>query len=72
MDSLKASRAWDVAIGPAKQIPMNLIMLYMSGSQVQIFSMGVIVMLLWSPFVNFFKANDSMYILACPLNHVDM
>ncbi|KAF9441330.1 endoplasmic reticulum protein [Macrolepiota fuliginosa MF-IS2] len=57
LDSLKASRAWDVAIQPAKQIPMNLIMLYMSGSQVQIFSMGVIVMLLWGPFVNFFKAN---------------
>ncbi|KXN82624.1 ER membrane protein complex subunit 4, partial [Leucoagaricus sp. SymC.cos] len=59
LDSLKSSRAWDVAIGPAKQIPMNLIMLYMSGSQVQIFSMGVIVMLLWSPFVNFFKVNST-------------
>ncbi len=59
LDSLKASRAWSVAIQPAKQIPMNLIMLYMSGSQVQIFSMGVIVMLLWGPFVNSFKVNDS-------------
>lgn len=38
---------------------MNLIMLYMSGSQVQIFSMGVIVMLFWGPFVNFFKVNKS-------------
>lgn len=61
LDSLKASRAWGVATQPAKQIPMNLIMLYMSGSQVQIFSMGVIVMLLWGPFVNFFKVNNSAY-----------
>ncbi|KAF7777579.1 hypothetical protein Agabi119p4_3651 [Agaricus bisporus var. burnettii] len=59
LDSLKASRAWGVAIQPAKQIPMNLIMLYMSGSQVQIFSMGVIVMLFWGPFVNFFKVNKT-------------
>jgi len=46
---------------------MNLIMLYMSGSQVQIFSMGVIVMLLWNPFVNFFKVNSSTCPFICLL-----
>jgi len=49
-DALKAKRAWDVAIAPAKSLPMQAFMLYMSGGGVQIFSMGIVFMLLFSPF----------------------
>ncbi|CAO3597103.1 unnamed protein product [Absidia cylindrospora] len=35
---LKIKRAWDVAMGPAKSIPMNAIMIYMSGNGVNLFS----------------------------------
>jgi len=50
--ALKAKRAWDFAIAPAKSLPMQAFMLYMSGGGVQIFSMGIVFMLLVSPFKN--------------------
>ncbi|KAH8824703.1 DUF1077-domain-containing protein [Flagelloscypha sp. PMI_526] len=51
-DALKDKRAWDTAIGPAKSLPMQGFMLYMSGSGVQIFSIGIVFMLLMNPFKN--------------------
>jgi len=47
--ALKTKRAWDLALSPAKSLPMQAIMLYFSGSGVQIFSLGMIFMLLTSP-----------------------
>jgi len=47
---LKEKRAWDAAIAPAKSLPMQVFMLYMSGGGVQVFSMGIVFMLLFSPF----------------------
>ncbi|ORX36636.1 putative endoplasmic reticulum protein [Kockovaella imperatae] len=46
---LKMKRAWDLAIGPAKSLPMQAVMLYFSGSGIQIFSLGMIFMLLTGP-----------------------
>ncbi|KAK0188265.1 DUF1077-domain-containing protein [Armillaria mellea] len=51
-DQLKERRAWDMAIAPAKSLPMQAFMLYMSGGGVQIFNMGIVAMLLWTPFKN--------------------
>lgn len=51
-ETLKDKRAWDLAIAPAKSLPMQAFMLYMSGGGVQIFSMGIVFMLLLSPFKN--------------------
>ncbi|QRV97417.1 hypothetical protein RhiJN_25436 [Ceratobasidium sp. AG-Ba] len=48
-EALKDKRAWDMAISPAKSLPMNAFMLYMSGNGVQIFSIGILVMLLLNP-----------------------
>lgn len=48
-EALKEKRAWDMAISPAKSLPMNAFMLYMSGNSVQIFSIGILVMLLLNP-----------------------
>ncbi|KAJ9111278.1 hypothetical protein QFC20_002569 [Naganishia adeliensis] len=48
-NDLKMKKAWEVALSPAKSLPMQAFMLYMSGSGIQIFSMGIVWMLLTSP-----------------------
>ncbi|EIM90277.1 DUF1077-domain-containing protein [Stereum hirsutum FP-91666 SS1] len=58
-EALKSSRAWDFAISPAKSLPMQAFMLYMSGGGVQIFSMGIVFMLLLSPFKNVAAINTA-------------
>jgi hypothetical protein len=58
---LKEKRAWDFAISPAKSLPMQAFMLYMSGGGVQIFSMGIVFMLLMSPFKNIAAINSGAY-----------
>lgn len=57
-DKLKEKRAWDLAVSPAKSLPMQAFMLYMSGGGVQIFSMGIVFMLLLTPFKNIFGMNE--------------
>ncbi|KAE8209414.1 hypothetical protein CF327_g6596 [Tilletia walkeri] len=47
--ALQQAKAWEVALAPAKSLPMNGIMLYMSGSGVQIFSMMAVGMLVMNP-----------------------
>ena len=56
-EALKQKRAWDFAISPVKSLPMQAFMLYMSGGGVQIFSMGIVAMLLLSPFKNLSAMN---------------
>ncbi|KAJ6620309.1 endoplasmic reticulum protein [Mycena sp. CBHHK59/15] len=58
-DALKEKRALDLATGPAKSLPMQAFMLYMSGGGVQIFSMGIVFMLLLTPFKNLAGMNDA-------------
>lgn len=58
-DEIKEKRAWDFATSPAKQLPMQAFMLYMSGGGVQIFSMGIVFMLLMSPFKAIFSMNEA-------------
>ena len=57
-------RAWDFAISPVKSLPMQAFMLYMSGGGVQIFSMGIVAMLLLSPFKNLSSMNTGSSMLA--------
>jgi ER membrane protein complex subunit 4 len=59
---LKQSRAWDLAISPVKQLPMQAIMLYMSGSGIQIFTIGIVFMLLSSPLKAVSSINKSIFI----------
>ncbi|TFL01028.1 DUF1077-domain-containing protein [Pterulicium gracile] len=58
-DQLKEKRAWDFAAAPVKSLPMQGFMLYMSGGGVQIFSMGIVFMLLLTPFKNIFAINQA-------------
>ncbi|KAI0279829.1 DUF1077-domain-containing protein, partial [Russula aff. rugulosa BPL654] len=57
-EDLKTRKAWDFAISPVKSLPMQAFMLYMSGGGVQIFSMGIVAMLLLSPFKNLSCMNE--------------
>lgn len=46
-------------MGPAKTIPMNAIMIYMSGNGVQLFSVMITAMLFWQPLKAIFTINQS-------------
>lgn len=46
---LIAKRSWNIALGPVKQIPMNLFIMYMSGSSISIFPIMIIGMMVFRP-----------------------
>ena len=46
-------KAWEVALAPAKSIPMTLFMLYMVGNSIQIFSSIITFMNIMNPFESF-------------------
>ncbi|EXJ90546.1 hypothetical protein A1O1_03649 [Capronia coronata CBS 617.96] len=48
-ETLKLKKAWEVALAPAKQVPMQAIMAYMSGNSLQIFSIMMVFMLFKNP-----------------------
>ncbi|KAJ5805008.1 hypothetical protein N7474_010895 [Penicillium riverlandense] len=56
-DALKIKKAWEIAIAPSKQIPMNAIMMYMSGNSLQIFSIMMVFMLFKGPIQGLFNTN---------------
>ncbi len=62
-DERKEKRAWEVALAPIKSLPMQAFMLYMSGGGVQIFSIGIVFMLLLSPLKNIVGINQGMCLL---------
>jgi ER membrane protein complex subunit 4 len=35
-DTLKLKKSWEIALAPGKQLPMQLIMSYMSGNSLQV------------------------------------
>ncbi|KAL2429895.1 hypothetical protein ABEF95_012998 [Exophiala dermatitidis] len=47
--TLKLKKAWEIALAPAKQVPMQAIMAYMSGNSLQIFSIMMVFMLFKNP-----------------------
>ncbi|KAI4802615.1 hypothetical protein E4T44_11245, partial [Aureobasidium sp. EXF-8845] len=54
MDTLKLKKAWEVAIAPAKQLPMSAFGMYMSGNSLQIFSIMMVFMLFKGPITAIF------------------
>jgi hypothetical protein len=59
MDALKVKKAWEMALGPAKQLPMNAIGMYMSGNSLQIFSIMMVFMLFKGPITAVFGINQA-------------
>ena len=49
MDKLKLKKAYELAMAPAKQLPMNAFGMYMTGNSLQIFSIMMVFMLFKAP-----------------------
>ena len=49
MDTLKLKKAWEVAIAPAKNLPMSAIGMWMTGNSLQIFSIYMLFTLFKTP-----------------------
>ncbi|XP_071821332.1 ER membrane protein complex subunit 4-like [Apostichopus japonicus] len=47
--NLVAKKCWDIALGPLKQLPMNLFLMYMAGSTISIFPIMMVGMMVWRP-----------------------
>jgi len=44
-----AKKTWDIALGPFKQIPMNLFIMYMAGNSISIFPIMMVGMMFLRP-----------------------
>uniref|UniRef100_U5EVH5 ER membrane protein complex subunit 4 n=1 Tax=Corethrella appendiculata TaxID=1370023 RepID=U5EVH5_9DIPT len=42
-------KSWDIALGPLKQFPMNILIMYMSGNSISIFPIMMVVMMFIRP-----------------------
>ncbi|XP_072359723.1 ER membrane protein complex subunit 4-like isoform X2 [Scyliorhinus torazame] len=40
---------WDIALGPLKQLPMNLFIMYTAGNNISIFPIMIVCMMAWRP-----------------------
>lgn len=49
MDTLKLKKAWELAIAPAKALPMSAIGMWMTGNSLQIFSIFMLYSLFKNP-----------------------
>ncbi|KAI9794994.1 MAG: hypothetical protein M1816_000014 [Peltula sp. TS41687] len=58
-DTLKLKKAWELALAPAKSLPMNAIMMYMSGNSLQIFSIMMVFMLFQNPIKGLLATNQA-------------
>lgn len=57
-DTLKIKKSWELALAPAKALPMNAIMMYMSGNSLQIFSIMMVFMLFKNPIQGLLQTNS--------------
>lgn len=55
-------KSWDLALGPLKQVPMNLFIMYMAGSSISIFPIMMVAMLIGRPVKALFTLQQSEYI----------
>ena len=57
-DTLKIKKSWEIALAPAKALPMNAIMMYMSGNSLQIFSIMMVFMLFKNPLTGLMQTHE--------------
>ncbi|KAK4554612.1 hypothetical protein LTR86_008467 [Recurvomyces mirabilis] len=72
MDTLKLKKAWELAIAPAKQLPMNAIGMYMTGNSLQIFSIMMVFMLFKGPITAMFSIQSTFQRLETDSNRGQM
>ncbi|KAL6261007.1 ER membrane protein complex subunit 4 [Pogonomyrmex barbatus] len=56
-------KSWDLALGPLKQVPMNLFILYMAGSSVSIFPIMMVGMLIIKPVKALFTLQQTFKVI---------
>ncbi|VVC30589.1 Protein of unknown function DUF1077, TMEM85 [Cinara cedri] len=52
-------KSWDIALGPLKQVPMNLFIMYMAGNSISIFPIMMVGMLIVRPVTALFSLNTT-------------
>lgn len=57
MDTLKLKKAWEIAIAPAKQLPMQGIGMWMSGNSLQVLSIFMVFSLFKNPLQQIMQVN---------------
>ena len=57
--NLKIKRSWDLALGPFKQVPMNLFIMWMSGNTISIFPIMMVFMMMFRPFKTLFSVSQT-------------
>lgn len=57
--ALQMQKAWQIALAPAKSVPMNFFMSYMSGTSLQIIPIMTALMLLSGPIKSIFQVRSS-------------
>lgn len=68
----KRARAMAVATGPGKQIAMNAFMMYMSGSNLNIFSISIVSMAIMSPIKGMMNISNAFRAFEDPDGRVDL
>jgi len=58
MDTLKLKKAWEIALAPAKQLPMQGIGMWMTGNSLQVFSIFMVFTLFKNPLVQIMGTNS--------------
>jgi len=57
--NLIVKKSWDIALGPIRQIPMNLFIMYMSGNSISIFPIMMVGMLFLRPIKALIQTNST-------------
>ncbi|XP_078060406.1 ER membrane protein complex subunit 4-like [Mustelus asterias] len=58
---LVEKRCWDIALGPLKQLPMNLFIMYMAGNTISILPIMMVCMMAWRPIQALMSMSASEY-----------
>lgn len=56
-------KSWDLALGPIKQVPMNLLIMYMSGNSISIFPIMMVGMMLIRPIKALFSTGATFKVI---------
>jgi len=65
---LLMKRAWDLALGPLKQLPMNVFIMFMAGNSISIFPIMMVGMMFIRPMQALVKVGSTFKPLEGPLN----
>lgn len=57
--NLVVKKSWDIALGPLKQLPMNLFIMYMAGNTISIFPIMMVGMMLFRPIKTLFSLQST-------------